>query len=223
MRKKKERIENIMKTSEICKNVILMGFSQDVVRRLLEERIDAGTEANAEDIYESASALLDDVMKKEVEMQAEAEEEARNQAASMMPSMSSVYSNDLSALGSASLGPAPGSGRYNVSFYDEDEPMDQELYGSMNEASSISTVASTSSVTAAKKLQQNEETSHESLQEQLQKIEEERMCKICFSNTADMVFIPCSHMICCMECTQAIRQCPVCRTKIEKAIKTYVD
>ncbi|XP_077976727.1 uncharacterized protein LOC120334399 [Styela clava] len=226
MRKRKERVKNIMEKSDLVKSIILMGFDEKIVAALLEDKIESGNIANPEDIYDSMSSLLDDVMKKEAEIK---EEESQMQAAAQIPAMMNVggatsmafpsYSSVYSSMSTpmSSLGPSPGSGKYQVSLIDDnDEPMDEDMYGSIEAGPAVTQVKE---VAQAVNLEENSE----SLQQQLDKIEEERMCKICFSNPADMVFIPCSHMICCMECTQAIRHCPVCRKKIEKAIKTYVN
>nr|XP_039257848.1 uncharacterized protein LOC120334400 isoform X1 [Styela clava] len=223
MRKRKEKVEKVIKESDAVKSVLGMGFSERIVRILLEEKLEAGAEANSQEIYDSVAELLDDVMKKEQELQREEQEErdrrmnavSSNQGAVSMgyPSGSSVYSTATTPM--SSLGPSPGSGKYQVSLFGEnedEEAMDQDMYGSV--------AGSSNQETPAKQLQEQEETTV-SLQAQLNKIEEERMCKICFSNPADMVFVPCGHMCCCMQCTQAITQCPMCRKKIQKAIKTY--
>ncbi|XP_077965737.1 uncharacterized protein LOC120334150 isoform X2 [Styela clava] len=138
IRKRKERVKTTMEKSDLVKNILLMGFDKQIVAALLEEKIESGNVANPDDIYDSMSSLLDDVMKKEQEIK---EEERQMQAAAQIAELSN-------------------------------------------------------------------------------KTEKERMCKICFSNPADMVFMPCGHMRCCMECTQAIRQCPVCHKNIEKAIES---
>ncbi|XP_077965706.1 uncharacterized protein LOC120334396 [Styela clava] len=226
MRKRKERVKTTMEKSDLVKSILLMGFDEKIVAALLEDKIESGNVENPDDIYDSMSSLLDDVMKKEQEIK---EEESQMQAAVQIPAVMNVggatsmafqsYNSAYSSMSTSmsSLGPSPGSGKYQVSLIDDnEEPMDEDMYGSVEAGSS------TTEVTPAKQLLNAEENS-ESLQQQLEKIEEERMCKICFSNPADMVFIPCSHMICCMECTQAIRQCPICRKKIEKAIKTYAN
>nr|XP_039257836.1 uncharacterized protein LOC120334396 [Styela clava] len=226
MRKRKERVKTTMEKSDLVKSILLMGFDEKIVAALLEDKIESGNVENPDDIYDSMSSLLDDVMKKEQEIK---EEESQMQAAVQIPAVMNVggatsmafqsYNSAYSSMSTpmSSLGPSPGSGKYQVSLIDDnEEPMDEDMYGSVEAG------PSTTEVTPAKQLLNAEENS-ESLQQQLEKIEEERMCKICFSNPADMVFIPCSHMICCMECTQAIRHCPVCRKKIEKAIKTYAN
>nr|XP_039257850.1 baculoviral IAP repeat-containing protein 3-like [Styela clava] len=227
MRKKKERVEKEIKDSDVVKNVLAMGFSERIVRILLEEKIEANTEASSQEIYDSVAILLDDVVKKEEEIEREDQERRMNEqarsteiaaqgAASMLfPSASSVYSTATTPM--SSLGPSPGSGKYQVSLFDEnedEEAMDQDMYGSV--------AGSSSQETTKKQVAGNEEMTP-SLREQLHKIEEERMCKVCFTNPAEMVFVPCGHICCCMQCTEAISHCPVCRVKIQRAIKTYLS
>jgi len=47
--------------------------------------------------------------------------------------------------------------------------------------------------------------------------------QVCLDKPAVVVFIPCAHICCCMDCTQALRMCPICRMKIEKAVRTYTS
>ena len=63
----------------------------------------------------------------------------------------------------------------------------------------------------------------DTLQEDLKKMQEEQMCKICYDEPADMAYVPCGHMCCCRNCTEAILCCPICRTRIKEAIKSYKE
>ena len=54
--------------------------------------------------------------------------------------------------------------------------------------------------------------------EELQRLKKEKRCKICLDRDATMVFSPCGHICACRQCTVQLRDCPVCRKKIEKAI-----
>ncbi|KAK3827912.1 MAG: hypothetical protein J3Q66DRAFT_394228 [Benniella sp.] len=40
-------------------------------------------------------------------------------------------------------------------------------------------------------------------------------CKICFERTLTHAVLPCFHLVMCGECSQQVRECIVCRTKIE--------
>ena len=62
-----------------------------------------------------------------------------------------------------------------------------------------------------------------SLEERMKQLEDQRQCKICLNSVADVVFVPCGHLCSCISCAQSLRKCPICRVKIEKAIKTYLS
>ncbi len=53
------------------------------------------------------------------------------------------------------------------------------------------------------------------------KNEDEDLCKICMLNELECVFYDCGHMICCMNCSKSLINCPVCRNKIIQSIKVY--
>ena len=54
-----------------------------------------------------------------------------------------------------------------------------------------------------------------------EKEEERKMCKICYENKKNSVFIPCGHICSCFECALKLEECPLCRMKIEKIVKTF--
>ncbi|WP_095210629.1 RING-HC finger protein [Endozoicomonas ascidiicola] len=62
-----------------------------------------------------------------------------------------------------------------------------------------------------------------SMAARIQNLKEERLCKICLDKSADIVFVPCGHLVSCIDCAQALRKCPMCRGKIDKAIRTYMS
>ncbi|KAI8521125.1 hypothetical protein Bbelb_008790 [Branchiostoma belcheri] len=68
--------------------------------------------------------------------------------------------------------------------------------------------------------------SMEELQQRLRRMKEERMCKICMSNDATMVFIPCGHLCCCEGCAHSMRsrgrKCPICRARILKVQRAFL-
>ena len=49
------------------------------------------------------------------------------------------------------------------------------------------------------------------LMEKNETIRQEFICQICFERDANIVFLPCGHLLCCHECATAIRLCPICR------------
>ena len=52
--------------------------------------------------------------------------------------------------------------------------------------------------------------------------EEQRSCKICWEEEADAVFIDCGHVVSCLACAKQVRDCPICRRSVSKAIKLYL-
>jgi hypothetical protein len=51
--------------------------------------------------------------------------------------------------------------------------------------------------------------------------DEEDLCKICMINELECVFYDCGHMICCMNCSFGLTNCPVCQKTIFKPIKVF--
>ena len=40
---------------------------------------------------------------------------------------------------------------------------------------------------------------------------ETSLCKICFDQDMDVLFVPCNHLICCSSCSANLPHCPLCR------------
>ena len=62
-----------------------------------------------------------------------------------------------------------------------------------------------------------------SYEKRVQELEEQRVCKVCLDKEANVVFVPCGHLCTCMDCAGSLTKCPICRARIEKAIRTYVS
>lgn len=90
------------------------------------------------------------------------------------------------------------------------------------EGSAVMEQASTSGV----KHQSGAVTSPQStkeLAEELERIRDIRMCKVCMDAEMDVVFLPCAHMVTCASCAVALTQCPICRNDIKFTIKPIVS
>ena len=46
-------------------------------------------------------------------------------------------------------------------------------------------------------------------------------CKICLDRPVQTVLKPCGHSLMCTFCAQSVKQCPVCRQKIEETIRWF--
>ena len=48
------------------------------------------------------------------------------------------------------------------------------------------------------------------LEKELRQLKNEIACKSCKKSTANVLFVPCRHLICCEVCAARIKYCPVC-------------
>lgn len=44
--------------------------------------------------------------------------------------------------------------------------------------------------------------------------DEDIKCIVCFENDKSIVYSPCGHYICCIECSNELNKCPLCRISI---------
>jgi len=51
----------------------------------------------------------------------------------------------------------------------------------------------------------------------------EANCSLCMENPADVVFFHCRHMCSCKECATKLRDCPICRQKIDHRVAVYLQ
>ncbi|XP_075691891.1 E3 ubiquitin-protein ligase XIAP isoform X2 [Rhinoderma darwinii] len=62
-----------------------------------------------------------------------------------------------------------------------------------------------------------------SIEEKLRKLEEERICKVCMDKAVCIVFIPCGHLVVCVDCAEVLDKCPICCTIIERRQKIFMS
>ncbi|NWS71820.1 BIR7B protein, partial [Crotophaga sulcirostris] len=62
-----------------------------------------------------------------------------------------------------------------------------------------------------------------STEEQLRRLQEERMCKVCMDREVSVVFVPCGHLVACGECASSLRLCPICRAVIRGCVRTFMS
>lgn len=46
-------------------------------------------------------------------------------------------------------------------------------------------------------------------------------CVICYENEKDCVYQPCNHNAGCIRCSKGLKECPICRKRIEDFIRIY--
>jgi len=57
--------------------------------------------------------------------------------------------------------------------------------------------------------------------EENQRLKESQMCKICLDKPADVIFLPCGHMVSCGQCAPALNKCPICRKLVSGLVKAF--
>lgn len=63
------------------------------------------------------------------------------------------------------------------------------------------------------------ETSEKSDEEEEKK--DSKLCKICYSNEYNTIFLPCGHVIACAKCASSVTKCPACRQPFENVMRVY--
>lgn len=49
------------------------------------------------------------------------------------------------------------------------------------------------------------------------------VCKICKDKYVCVTFLPCGHLVCCENCAQNMRKCPICRKIIKGQVRTFMS
>ena len=47
-------------------------------------------------------------------------------------------------------------------------------------------------------------------------------CKVCLTNRATVVILPCAHLVSCPSCVKRLRDCPLCRASAERALEIFI-
>lgn len=62
-----------------------------------------------------------------------------------------------------------------------------------------------------------------SLEEEVRRLKEARLCKICMDEEVGVVFLPCGHLVTCVNCAPSLNDCPVCRQLIKATVRTFLS
>jgi hypothetical protein len=61
-----------------------------------------------------------------------------------------------------------------------------------------------------------------SLKEQNNRLRDLTLCKICMDKEVTVVFLPCGHLVTCMDCASAMKDCPVCRKHVTGLVRAFM-
>lgn len=68
-----------------------------------------------------------------------------------------------------------------------------------------------------------EETGQSALQRENARLREQRRCKVCMDADVGVVFLPCGHLVVCVNCAPSLKNCVVCRTEINGNVRTFLS
>ncbi len=78
----------------------------------------------------------------------------------------------------------------------------------------ITESASLPCLSSREDLEKEEETNRQ--------LKESSVCKVCLDEAANIVFLPCGHLVVCVTCSPALERCPVCRKHIRGTVRVYL-
>ena len=52
---------------------------------------------------------------------------------------------------------------------------------------------------------------------------DEGLCNICMDSPIDCVILECGHMCACSTCGKKLKECPICRRKVGRVVRTYTS
>ncbi|CAK8686349.1 unnamed protein product [Clavelina lepadiformis] len=58
--------------------------------------------------------------------------------------------------------------------------------------------------------------------QEIRRLQEERMCKVCGNEQASVVLIPCGHIACCVGCAENASTCPICHLRVREKVRSFI-
>lgn len=53
------------------------------------------------------------------------------------------------------------------------------------------------------------------------KANDSKLCKICYANEYNTVFVPCGHIVACAKCASSVTACPLCRKRLDNIVRIF--
>lgn len=54
-------------------------------------------------------------------------------------------------------------------------------------------------------------------------VNNQRACKICYAEEVGVVFLPCGHLVACVNCAPSLKTCAVCRKPFSATVRAYLS
>ena len=62
---------------------------------------------------------------------------------------------------------------------------------------------------------------YENMKKGFEALIDSRLCKVCMDEEACVVFVPCGHLMSCVNCSPSLKNCGICRRPVKSSVKTY--
>ena len=66
-----------------------------------------------------------------------------------------------------------------------------------------------------------DELSPVKLREFVRTLQDSRTCQVCMDAEVSTAFCPCGHVVCCVQCSALVKECPLCRAHITYAQRVF--
>ncbi|KAH3736359.1 hypothetical protein DPMN_042922 [Dreissena polymorpha] len=86
----------------------------------------------------------------------------------------------------------------------------------------IEVIAERNAVSRDFQIIQNVQQTEDGMMEENIRLKGILMCCICGTNHVNILFLPCTHLKVCLECSRNLRSCPLCKREIKDKIRTYM-
>jgi len=204
---KEDQLRNMM-SSMLVNQVLEMGLAYDSIQAALEKKLrSSGTG------YKSARELADAAMKEGTA----SSEGPQEQISRQLSSTTQAAPNDEK--------PSTSGSRSVAASYDpllKNSPKQEPMPKPPQDEETKSKEKSESEKMDIE-LPKNSSKDLKSPEEELQQLKDQRLCKVCFVEERNVAFLPCGHLICCVNCVPSLKDCPYCRQPITGTLKTFMS
>ncbi|XP_060589383.1 baculoviral IAP repeat-containing protein 3-like isoform X2 [Ruditapes philippinarum] len=213
------------------RKVLELGFSRDVVMNTLRKRL-----RETGDDFPSITTLMEAIYKEEAEetrRQSQNPPQSQNNAPSQNATQSKNSSQSSAITGSENVSDQTGSNdiieeiagmtdlTVNQSEINKDkgkqDPGTSKKKPDVKGSSKNDIADDMSGKSSPHVHAQADDLMKENIE-----LKEQRLCKICMVSDANVVFLPCGHLVSCATCAPALQQCPICRASIKGTVRTYI-
>ncbi|KAH3736388.1 hypothetical protein DPMN_042951 [Dreissena polymorpha] len=86
----------------------------------------------------------------------------------------------------------------------------------------IEVIAERNAVSRDFQIIQNVQQTEDEMMEENIRLKGILMCCMCRTNHVNILFLPCTHLKVCLECSRNLQSCPLCKRQIKDKIRTYM-